>query len=87
MPIAKAMMSWEMKEFDAYVNYLAKYPHVQSGTSTPRKSLGNGYMRKGDMEVNAPTSKKKKDVVPRLTRTIHLLTICWKIDCSKKLPC
>ncbi|GKB59027.1 hypothetical protein Tco_0915213 [Tanacetum coccineum] len=70
MPIPKAMMSREIKESNAYVNYLAKYPHAQSRTSTPRKGLGKGYMRKGDMKVNAPTPKKKKDAVPRRSRTI-----------------
>ncbi|GJT10294.1 hypothetical protein Tco_0857336 [Tanacetum coccineum] len=61
IPIREAMIRREIKESDAYVNYLAKYPHAQSGTPTPRKGQGKGYMHKGDMEVNKP--KKKKDAV------------------------
>ncbi|GJY56068.1 hypothetical protein Tco_0455183 [Tanacetum coccineum] len=66
----EAMMSWEIKKSNAYVNYLAKYPHAQSGTSNLRKGQGKGYMYKGDMEVNALMPKKKKDAVPRRSRTI-----------------
>ncbi|GKC86603.1 hypothetical protein Tco_1147252 [Tanacetum coccineum] len=77
MPIPVAMMSREIKESNTYMNYLAKYPHDESGTSTPKKSLGKGYMRKCDMEVNAPTppppkKKNKKDTIPRCSRTITI---------------
>ncbi|GJX12748.1 hypothetical protein Tco_0204506, partial [Tanacetum coccineum] len=60
----------EIKESDVYVNYLAKYPHAQSGTPTHGRGQGNGYMRKGDMEINIPKPKKQKDAVPRRSRTI-----------------
>ncbi|GKA14050.1 hypothetical protein Tco_0693696 [Tanacetum coccineum] len=72
MPIPKAMMSQEIKESNAYMNYLAKYPHAESGTSTPKKGMGKGYMRKCDMEVNAPTPQNKKDTIPRCSRTITI---------------
>nr|GEZ25113.1 hypothetical protein [Tanacetum cinerariifolium] len=66
MPIPKAMMSREIKESQAYVNYLTKYTHVQSGSSTLRKGMGKGLMRRGDV----PTPKKKKKVILRRQRTI-----------------
>ncbi|GJV67714.1 hypothetical protein Tco_1483223 [Tanacetum coccineum] len=34
MPIPEAMISMEIKESDAYLNYLAKYPNAQSGAPT-----------------------------------------------------
>ncbi|GJZ78296.1 hypothetical protein Tco_0642968 [Tanacetum coccineum] len=66
MPIPEAMMSDEIKESQAYVNYLNKYPHAQSGSSTPRHGMGKGLMRRSDI----PTPNKKKDVVPRRKRSI-----------------
>ncbi|GJV16092.1 hypothetical protein Tco_1361415 [Tanacetum coccineum] len=68
MPIPEAMMSREIKEFDAYLNYMAKYLNAQSGSLTLGRGQGKGYMRKGVLEVNAP--KKKKAGVPRRSRTI-----------------
>ncbi|GKC29973.1 hypothetical protein Tco_1037267 [Tanacetum coccineum] len=37
MPILEVMMSREIKELDAYMNYLTEYPHAQSCISTLRK--------------------------------------------------
>ncbi|GJU58573.1 hypothetical protein Tco_1236339 [Tanacetum coccineum] len=70
MPIPEEMMRKEIKECNAYVNYLAKYPHAQSSTPTPRKGHGKGYMCKSDIDFNVPKPKKKKDAVPRRSRTI-----------------
>ncbi|GKB94111.1 hypothetical protein Tco_0980248 [Tanacetum coccineum] len=50
MPIPESMMSREIKESNAYINYLAKYPHAQSSTPTQGRGRGKGYMRKGDIE-------------------------------------
>nr|GEX03622.1 hypothetical protein [Tanacetum cinerariifolium] len=63
MPIPDNMLSHGINEPKAYVNYVTKYPHAQSGTPTPRKSQGKGLMRRSDMEVNPPKSKKQKDAV------------------------
>ncbi|GJR73945.1 hypothetical protein Tco_0086310 [Tanacetum coccineum] len=61
MPIPKAMMSEEIKESQAYANYLNKYPFLYT-----RHGIGKGLMRRSDN----PTPKKKKDVVPRCLRKI-----------------
>ncbi|GJX99047.1 hypothetical protein Tco_0356066 [Tanacetum coccineum] len=66
MSIHEVMMTGEIKESQAYVNYLTKYPHAQSSSSTPKHGMGKGLMRRGDV----PTPKKKKDVIPIRQRTI-----------------
>ncbi|GJY04727.1 hypothetical protein Tco_0370667 [Tanacetum coccineum] len=63
MPIPVAMMSSEIKESKAYMNYVTKYTQAQT---TPKHGMGKGLMRKGDV----PTSKKKKDAIPRHKRLI-----------------
>ncbi|GJS84826.1 hypothetical protein Tco_0751367 [Tanacetum coccineum] len=73
IPIPEAMMSREIKEFDAYLNYMAKYLNVQFGSLTLGRGQGKGYMRKGVLEMNAP--KKKKAGVPRRSRTITILKL------------
>ncbi|GJY38845.1 retrovirus-related pol polyprotein from transposon TNT 1-94 [Tanacetum coccineum] len=64
IPIPEAMMSSEIKESQAYMNYVTKYP---KGQATPKDVMGKGLMRKGDI----PTPKRKKNVVPRRKRSIN----------------
>ncbi|GJS19306.1 hypothetical protein Tco_0447938 [Tanacetum coccineum] len=66
MLIPKAMMSEEIKESQAYMNYLKKYQNAPSGSSTLRHGMGKGLMRRGDI----PTPKKNKYVVQKHSKTI-----------------